>query len=227
MDREITQQVALNYLPFVGGAVWCFVLGPILLLFGPRLMRARGPAWPEALVAKTFRRVVVSGMLLGAAVMLQGFLLRPGPWEGSRIMRRVLSASAETIVSADIISWGRNNSRAVAARPLLIRDPGRLKELCDCLHAAESWKWGHAPTIWECKLTLRHEDVVDTCLVEKIDTDEGVVLLHIFDRDDGGLLVGNSVGRFRCDALGALIESWSVEDSRKNGDVASFLNLNR
>ncbi len=233
MDREITKQVFLNS-PAVFGAIWFLVVGS-MLLFAPRLLaRLRGRELPTSMPPRGFGLAGILVIVIGVLTIVPWLFLTPGPSEKMRIMTRVLSASAEDIDSADVISWGRDMPGGVARIPIVVRDANRLKKLCDSLHTAVSWNLGHAPTVWECKLKLHHGGSVDTCLVEKIDIGKGVVVMRIFDRDDGGLTVGNVVGRFRCDDLGALIESWSREnngDERKkregNGDGSGAARISR
>jgi len=211
MERQITTQLILTHLPVVAGMTVGFAVGPILVLRPQWLFRPLQTAMPNVNIAKGLSRAGLVLILFGMSSLLFA-CMGQSPWERARTMRRVLQASADEIVSAEVVPWGFPAGDDVFGKPAVVRDHDRLQQLCDCLSKSQSWNLGGVGTTRKCKLTLSRATEKDTCLIEN--TGNGIVLLIVYDRDAGSLTIGNPIGIFRCDALAPLIDSWTEHSKR-------------
>lgn len=146
---------------------------------------------------------------VGAALLLMTFA-GASPWERTRIVSSVLAATPDDILSAEILPLDRAYRPNPIRRPLIIRDRKRLKELCDALNKAQAWWPNHPESVWLCQLRL-HRVGADTsrCLVDKT-KNNGVLLRFQASKPTFEW----PIGPFRCDAVGALTETWAKEDER-------------
>lgn len=212
MERQIAMQLFLAYLPLVLGMTFGLTLGPIVVFRPELLLRLFRSFLPRTNNLPRGFVFVGAGLIFVGLWSLVLVCMSRSPWEQWHTMRRVLLASADEIVSAEIVPWGFRATDNVSGRPLIMRDHDRLRQLCDCLGRSQSWNLGGVGIARKYKLRLCRATGNDTCLVEE--TGNGIVLLVVYDRDTGGLTIGNPIGVFRCDALGVLIDSWKEEETK-------------
>jgi hypothetical protein len=202
MNKEIYNVLFMEYLCHALILV-CWILYVLIVIFRPRfIFRITKPGF---VLRRKF--IVLVGLALFPLLLLQTFIFGSKPWERYRVLKNVLEISETNLISVDLIPWGRDSS----GRPVVIRDRAQLKSFCDCLNNAKAWDANYYSPKWEYKVKLHEQDKTYPIVVQG---ENGLTIISIYDHDDGGLSIGNVLGRFRCDALGVLIRSWVNEGAK-------------
>lgn len=189
-------KVLTDYLLFLAPGAGMILLS-LLIWFAPKRLRrlfsrrtgadsTRFPAGFIALLAFPLGVLIVVLAVSG-----------PSPRERARVLSNVVEASPDDIVRVGIMPKSPSSLRM-----LDITSRAQKEEFCDALHQAEWYSRQSAGDRWSCDMSVRRLDESVRCAV--FSNKDGRVVLTV-------KLGSRTIGMFRCDPLGPLIERWSKE----------------
>ena len=164
MSREILKHLLLNYFLLWFIVIAIAVVG--VVLYVERLHLHRSTDNTQNIGPFSGGRRFGTALVIIAGILSLFPFSADSPWNQSRIMSRFVNCEEAEILSATVIPWDTPTQRQSWKRTLIVRDRTRIHELCQCLHSATAWHFGHPKREWGCVLTLSRTDGSSSCIVE-------------------------------------------------------------